>query len=100
MSEAKKPDFTPPGPGPEHAVFAADAGPWDVGVEARPVPGAPAVVSSGIATSWLVCGGMWLVSDFKNETSGFEGHGIYGFDPVKQKYVGIWVDSMRTFLAP
>jgi hypothetical protein len=36
--------------------------------------------------------------DFKAD-SGFEGHGIYGFDPVRGKYVGTWVDTMRTSLA-
>ena len=48
----------------------------------------------------LVCGGLWLVSDFRNETSGFEGHGVFGYDVQKKKYVGTWVDPMRTFLAP
>jgi hypothetical protein len=43
-------------------------------------------------------GGRWLVSDFKNETTGFEGHGIYGWDAAKQAYVGTWVDPMRSQL--
>ncbi len=44
-------------------------------------------------------GGSSLVIDFAND-SGFQGHGVYGWDPAKQKYVGTWVDPMRTFLSP
>ena len=46
----------------------------------------------------LACGGLWLISDFLNETTGFEGHGVHGWDPRKKAYVGTWVDTMRTFL--
>jgi len=43
-------------------------------------------------------GGRWLVLEFKNE-NGFEGHGIYGYDPDAKQFVGTWVDSLRGFLA-
>jgi hypothetical protein len=65
-------------------------------VEVRPAPGAPAQTSEGTLTSRMC--GPWLVSDFKNETSGFEGHGIYGWDSVEHCYVATWVDSMRRSL--
>ena len=98
MSDAPK---TPqaPRPGPEHAVFAKDVGTWDVEVEIRPGPGAAPIASTGVTTSRLACGGMWLLSDFVNETTGFEGHGVFGYDPAKKHYVGTWVDPMRTFLS-
>lgn len=83
---------------PELDVFQKDVGTWDAEVQTRPAPGAPVQVSRGVATNRLRCGGRWLICEFQNET-GFEGHGVYGFDPARGKYTGIWVDPMRTFLA-
>jgi len=79
-------------------ILESDAGTWDVDVEVRPIPGAPPQKSRGISVNRIV-GGRWLVSDFKNETSGFEGHGVYGWDATRGKYTGVWVDAMRSFLA-
>jgi hypothetical protein len=87
-----------PRPGAAHRVFEKDVGDWDAAIELRPSPGAPAQRSEGWMSSRLVCGGLWLVSDFKNETSGFQGHGIYGHDPRRGVYVGVWIDPTRTFL--
>ena len=98
MSEPKNPPaFEAPRPGPEHEILQKDVGTWDAAVEIR-FPGVPAQLSEGEATNRLICGGLWLVSDFRNQTTGFEGHGVYGYDPAKKKYVGTWVDPMRTFL--
>jgi hypothetical protein len=94
---AKSAAPTPPIPGPEHEVLRKDVGTWDAVVEVK--TGGPTQVSTGVMVGRLACGGLWLVTDFKNET-GFEGHGVYGFDPVKGKYTGFWVDPMRTGLAP
>jgi hypothetical protein len=77
-------------------VLTNDAGVWHGVVEVRPAPGAPTQRSEGTMRSRMC--GPWLVSDFKNETSGFEGHGIYGWDGVSGKYVGTWVDPMRQSL--
>jgi hypothetical protein len=78
---------------PEVAILAADAGVWSAAVEVRPAPGSPAQTSEGTLVARMF--GPWLVSDFKNETSGFEGHGVYGWDSVAGKFVGTWVDPMR-----
>jgi len=78
----------------EVAVFERDVGTWDAEIEAFQPGGVQK--SRGVMTSRLL-GGRWLVADFKNET-GFEGHGIYGYDPEAKSYVGTWVDSMRGFL--
>lgn len=80
------------------AVFAKDVGTFDVSLEVRPGPGEPQL-SKGVATGRLISGGTWLVVDFKNETTGFEGHGVYGWDAAKGCYVGNWVDDMRPFMA-
>jgi hypothetical protein len=89
---------SPVGPAsPEHALLAADAGTWEADIEFRPAPGAPPQTSRGVSNNRML-GGRWLIADFRNET-GFEGHGIYGWDPVRRKYTGTWVDSLRSFLA-
>ena len=80
-------------------VFAKDEGTWDAEVEVRPGPTAEVQKSKGVMTARRIAGGAWLVMDFKNE-SGFEGHGVFGWDPMKKRYVGVWVDPMRTSLAP
>jgi hypothetical protein len=56
------------------------------------MPGAPPQSSRGVIVNRLVCGGLWLVSEFHNETTGFDGHGIFGYDVQKKKYVGTWID--------
>lgn len=94
-----QPQFQVPQAGAEHAVFQKDVGTWDAQVEVRPGAGVAPQSSKGVMVSRLICGSQWLVMDFKIESSDFEGHGLYGWDPAKKKYVGTWVDSMRTTLA-
>ena len=76
-------------------VFEKDLGTWDAEIEVRPQPGAAVQRSTGVSVNRLI-GNRWLVADFKNDTTGFEGHGIYGWDAQKQRYVGTWVDPMRS----
>jgi hypothetical protein len=78
-------------------IFEKDVGTWDAEIEVRPHPGAEPQRSTGVSVNRLV-GGRWLVADFKNDTTGFDGHGVYGWDASKQKYVGTWVDPMRSSL--
>ena len=77
-------------------LFANDIGTWDGEIEVRPQPGAAPLPSRGTMTNRMV--GAWLVTDVKNETTGFEGHGIYGWDAAKQSFVATWIDPMRTAL--
>ncbi len=100
MSNAPKatPEFRIPQPAAEHQVFQKDVGVWDADIQINPAPGAPPIPSKGVSRNRIGCGGLWLISEFHNETTGFEGHGIFGYDPAKGKYVGTWIDPMRTFL--
>jgi hypothetical protein len=84
-------------PGPEHQTLKNLAGTWDATVEMMQ-PGVPA--SKGVETNKLLADGLWVVSDFKSQMGEkpFEGHGVWGYDPVKKKYVGTWVDSMTASL--
>ena len=40
-------------------------------------------------------GDFWIVSDFSGDFEGmaFTGHGQFGYDAGKKKYVGTWIDS-------
>ncbi len=80
------------------AVFAKDEGVWDAEMEIRPGPGAEPLKQKGVSTNRRIGGGRWLVVDFRAET-GFEGHGIYGWDATTEKYTGVWVDSMQTAIS-
>ena len=79
------------------AVLEMDVGEWDAEVEVRPGPDAAPLRQTGLASNRLVAG-KWLVVDYRAD-SGFEGHGIYGWDEAKGKYTGAWVDSMQTCIA-
>ena len=49
----------------------------------------------------VIMGVMWLVTDYKGVFAGqaFSGHGVFGYDPEKKKYTGMWVDSMMRSMA-
>ncbi len=83
---------------PEFALLQKDVGEWDATITVTPSPGAPPQASTGRMVGRLISGGRWLITDFKNHTTGFEGHGIYGFNAAAKRYVGTWVDDMRTNL--
>jgi hypothetical protein len=73
------------------AVFQKDLGTWDAATVVR-FPGQPDSHSTGVSENRLVAG-RWLVVDYR-ASSGFEGHGVYGWDPDRGCYVGTWVDTM------
>lgn len=80
----------PPKPGPEHQKLHATAGTWDAVIDMM------GQKSTGVSESKMTLGGFWLADHFTGEFGGqkFEGRGFTGFDPMKGKYVGTWVDSM------
>ena len=82
--------------GEEHALLKSYVGEWDAKISAM------GTVSKGSHTRELAHNDLWLVEDFEGEMMGqpFTGHGIMGYDPAKEKYVGIWIDSMTPSLEP
>ena len=90
--------MTDPGLAPEFELFKKDVGEWDAAITITPGPGEPPQASRGRLIGRLISGGRWLVTDFKNHTTGFEGHGIYGYNPASNRYVATWVDDMRSSL--
>lgn len=86
-----------PKPTAEHTVLAADEGTWDAIIKGyMGDPDAEPMVSKGTEVNKVLPGGLWLLSEFKADE--FEGRGQFGYDTVKQKYVGSWIDTMSTGL--
>ena len=81
---------------PEFSLLRKDVGEWNAELTVVPGPGAAPQLSKGRLVGRLISGGRWLVTDFKNHTTGFEGHGLYGFNPSTGRFVGTWVDDMRS----
>jgi hypothetical protein len=72
-------------------VLAQDVGVWDVEMAIYPAPDAEPFRRKATSTSRMI-GGRWLVTDHQTE-SGFEGHGVCGWDAGRGTYVATWVDS-------
>lgn len=76
-------------------------GTWQVKAELRFAPAAKPVTIDAVAENRLI-GGRWLISELKGRDSMgmFHGVGVNGFDPVKGKYEGYWIDNTRSLLIP
>jgi len=88
-----------PKPTPEHERLAQGVGTWDATIKSWMAgPASEPSVSKGVEIVKLMPGGLWVLSEFHGKfgEAAFHGHGQSGYDPVKKKYVGTWVDSMET----
>jgi hypothetical protein len=88
-------------PGPDHKKLDPLVGEWEV--ESKfwmGGPDAPPAVSKGKATKRWILGNRFVHEDYKGEFMGapFEGVGYTGYDKLKQKYVGVWMDSTASSL--
>src|SRR3954452_24846618 len=89
-------------PLPEHKVLAAEEGAWDARIRMyEKGPDAEPSVSKGSEVNEVLPGGLWVLSKFEGDFGGmkFQGRGQWGYDPVKKKYVGTWLDSISTVLS-
>jgi Protein of unknown function (DUF1579) len=87
-----------PQPSAAHAKLAAFVGEW-VGEEIlHPSPWAPEKHSAiGRSSNRMGVDGFFLINDYIEERDGevvFRGHGVYGYDPKRQRYTMHWFDSM------
>lgn len=83
-------------PTDEHKMLAGDVGVWDAEIKTWPTgPDSEPTVEKGTETVKAL-GDLWTISDFAGQFSGMEfaGHGVNGYDPIKKKFVGTWVDTM------
>jgi hypothetical protein len=83
----------------QHEVLAALAGDWTCTCKMAAMPGVPGMEQAkewtGTEKGELICNGLWLKSsiDSKCKDETFRGVWLAGFDPLKNKYVGVFVTS-------
>lgn len=87
-----------PEPTEQHAKLSTRVGTW-IGEETmHPSPWDPqGGTATGRIVSRLDIDGMFLISDYTQERDGvinFRGHGVYGFDPLTDRYTMYWFDSI------
>jgi len=82
-----------------HEEMAREVGVWDAETSTWTEPNATPEKSKGIETNRML-GKFWLASQFEGEFMGekFTGEMHLGYDPIKKKYVGTWVDSVSPFM--
>ena len=87
-------------PTKQHADMAHEVGVWDAEVTIWMDPDAEPQKSKAVESNKML-GKMWLMSKFEGEFGGekFVGASATGYDPIKKKYVGGWVDSMSPFMS-
>ena len=80
--------------GPEHDVLKKMVGDWTLTMKYG------GMESKGTVTYKMDLGGLWLSSTFECELLGgkFRGRGMDTYDAGRKKYVGVWFDSMGTYL--
>jgi len=84
----------------EHKGLEHEVGTWDADSKFWMAPGTEPMTGKAVETNKLL-GTMWMLSEFKGEVMGmpFSGHGQFGYDPQKKKYVGTWIDTMSPYLS-
>ena len=84
--------------GREHELMARAGGEWKVRVKMWTSPGTPPMVSEGTSSVKLIMDGRYMLEEYNASTpmGHFEGLGLHGYDNIKNRYVGVWIDSMST----
>ncbi len=86
-------------PGEHHQHLKLMAGMWDMKSKMHHVSG-QVIEGTGVEVARMQPGGFWLVSDFTSTFAGmkFTGHGVLGYEAHKQRYTGMWVDSVASVM--
>ncbi len=86
-------------PTAEHKALESDVGVWDAEVKMWQTADAEPMDSKAVETNKML-GKLWLLSDFEGDFGGmkFTGHMQLGYDPIKKKFVGTWIDTISPFL--
>lgn len=86
-----------PSPAPDiHLPVKLEAGIWDADVTFFEND-QPSGQAKGVQTNTLLANGHWITNDFSIPATGkfpaYQGHGVWGYDPVAKAYVNTWVDT-------
>jgi hypothetical protein len=95
LAQQDAPEF--PKPLKEHQILKQFEGDWDATCRITGKADKESLQSQGREAARVSYGGFWLVTEFKGEAhqKTFDGRGTIGYDPVKQKYVLTWIDSLN-----
>ena len=85
-------------PGQPHQILKPMVGKWKLSIKMWMDPTQPPTEATGTAESKLVLGDRFVQTSVSSSFMGepFNGIATTGYDNVKKKYVGTWVDSMTT----
>jgi len=85
-------------PGPGHKVLEPFVGTWKTEVKTWSDASSAPTVSKGTAVFKMIMGGRYLQGDFTGGDQGqsFNAMEIIGFDNIRSKYTGYWIDSTST----
>jgi len=85
-------------PGENHKKLEPFVGTFDTKVKSWMAPGAPPEESVGVSESRWVLENRFVETRFEGSMMGqpFTGLGYTGYDNIKKKYIGSWMDSMGT----
>ena len=87
-------------PGEPHELIAGKAGKWNLVVTMWMTPDAPPSESTATSKHEMIMGGRYLLDQTRGDFMGqtFEGMGLTGYDNMKKKFFGMWIDNMGTGL--
>ena len=78
---------------PNYDPIKMQAGTWDAAITFFDDAGKPSGTAKGGQTNVLLMNGHWVTNDLMVAgTPPFQGHGVWGWDPVAKQYVDTWVD--------
>jgi hypothetical protein len=85
-------------PGEAHKVLNDKVGKWNMKVKMIMAPGAPAQESPATNEVKWIMDGRYLEDHTEGTFNGMPFHGLghVGYDNMKKKYVGTWMDNMGT----
>ena len=79
-----------------YAPLAMEEGTWDADVTFYDAD-KPASRAAGVQINTLLKNRHWIINEFRipatETTPAYEGHGVWGYDPVAKTYVNTWVDT-------
>jgi len=79
-----------------YAPIKLEAGTWDADITFYEND-KPSGQGKGVQVNKLLVNGHWITNEFSVPANGkfpaYEGHGVWGYDPVAKTYVDTWVDT-------
>jgi hypothetical protein len=82
----------------EHGLLKGFEGRWRAEVRMWMDPGQDLMVSTGVMVNRLVLGGRFLEQDYADDAGMFQGRGLFGYNTIEQRWEGLWIDTMATFM--